>query len=468
MIRTLAWKEYREQRAFWAALATLSAVVSAVVFVNLGRRDPFAFGWETGSALGPVLLVLATTYGLVCGAMTLASDVEGGTLPFLDTLPASRRAQWQTKMLMGVALCSTQALFVVGLFLGAFFLSRVSEGPGEIVLVATLALTLEAFAWGIFLSAYCRSVLAAASGAAVVVAALWLLTFTLAESAELYTVVLGRVLFALLALEGSGRRYCRDDRERRAGGRAVSGRTVLLWLAFRQGGRTVLVLAILGPLLAELLARQGLPGWGPVAFLTGVMCGLSAFLGEQASGTFQFLGDCRVPPGRVWRVKTGAWFATALLLTALIGIVAKSIAGTTYGGVASNPVADEMLGLVIVFGNDSLDILAIVFVWLMYGFAAGQLCALVFRKAVVAAAMALLAGGTALALCFLSLKGGEVAYRQLLVAPLVLLATTRALVWPWMTGRLYTGRSVATLLSGVLLAGAALAGTLWYQLFWLR
>jgi hypothetical protein len=152
-----------------------------------------------------------------------------------------------------------------------------------------------------------------------------------------------------------------------------------------------------------------------------------------------------------------------LLLTALTGVVEKTVAGTP-GGSAGNLVADELLGRLVVFGNNSLDILAIVFVWLLHGFAAGQLCALVFRKPVVAAAMAVLGGGLALALCYLyTLRGGEVAFWQLLVAPLVLLATTRAVVWPWMTGRLYTGRALATLLGGVLLAGGAIAVSLWYQ-----
>ena len=122
---------------------------------------------------------------------------------------------------------------VAALLLGVAYLLPEPGGPGELVLLATLGLTLEAFAWGMFLSAYSRSVLAAASAAAVAVAVLWLFTFLLADSSAVFSAILVRVLLVPLALAGSRRRYCRDDRQRLGGGRAVGGRTALLWLAFR-------------------------------------------------------------------------------------------------------------------------------------------------------------------------------------------------------------------------------------------
>jgi hypothetical protein len=52
---------------------------------------------------------------------------------------------------------------------------------------------------------------------------------------------------------------------------------------------------------------------------------------------------------------------------------------------------------------------------------------------------------------------------QVLLAPVILLATTRRLLWPWLTGQLYTARPLATLLTGAALAVGSVAAGLWYR-----
>src|SRR5262249_56577772 len=91
---TLFWKEWREHRHVWLLMAALGAVL----LVGLSLVLPT----ESGNAETPLVvaaLVLAVTYGLVCGAMMLAGEHECGTLAFLDTLPALRLRLWGGKAL---------------------------------------------------------------------------------------------------------------------------------------------------------------------------------------------------------------------------------------------------------------------------------------------------------------------------------------------------------------------------------
>jgi ABC-type transport system involved in multi-copper enzyme maturation permease subunit len=464
VIRTLAWKEVREQRAVWVALAVLAVALVAGLFFGVdppGRIDPES---SKLSILVIFALASASTYGLVCGATTLAGEVEGGTQAFLDTLPGGRSGHWWTKVLTGAALCTAQALFAAGLLLGVGSLAPRSVDYCLSVPLVLVPLTLEAFAWGMLLSAYCRSALAAAGAAAVLVTGLWLLTFAVVESVGLFVVVVGRVLLVPVALAGSYETFCRDERTRLLSSSEVGPRAALLWLTVRQGWKTVLGLAVVASGLTPVLVLTGWPCWPPLTFLAGIVCGLGVFAGEQAGGTFRFLGDRRVPPGRVWWGKTVTWFAAAVLVAVLVGTVEAIVsAGPGLPIVRPRgPAADAVLREALAAGDGLSEFAAGAVAWLVYGFSAGQFCALAFRKTAVAAVVAVFAGGAGLAPWLPSLIMGQAGVGQVLVAPAVLLATTRGLMWPWAAGRLYTGRPLATLVGGGLLAGAAVAAGLWY------
>ncbi len=66
MTRVLVWKEVREQRAVWLALALTAA--GAVAALNV-RGSP---GDRHDEMLSAVLWFAAWGYGLVCGALLLA------------------------------------------------------------------------------------------------------------------------------------------------------------------------------------------------------------------------------------------------------------------------------------------------------------------------------------------------------------------------------------------------------------
>lgn len=85
MIRSLAWKEYREQRAVWLIMAMLAA---AGILARV---------WLLGAAQGSKAAVVAVramalpgTYVAVCGALVLAGEQESGTVGVLDPRRAVR------------------------------------------------------------------------------------------------------------------------------------------------------------------------------------------------------------------------------------------------------------------------------------------------------------------------------------------------------------------------------------------
>src|SRR5262245_27767942 len=100
MFAVTMWKEYREQRATWVALAALTVAVT-IVF-------PAVFPPEGGQAktynelLSAVAVILAWAYGIVCGGMLLAGEREAGTQTYLDTLPAARYSLWKAKLVAGL------------------------------------------------------------------------------------------------------------------------------------------------------------------------------------------------------------------------------------------------------------------------------------------------------------------------------------------------------------------------------
>ena len=77
MIRTLAWKEYREHRSIWFTMVLLTGVIALAIAQFPSLEDP------TDVRLGLAVLGLAAVYGVVCGAMMLAGERENGTRALL-------------------------------------------------------------------------------------------------------------------------------------------------------------------------------------------------------------------------------------------------------------------------------------------------------------------------------------------------------------------------------------------------
>jgi hypothetical protein len=237
VILTLAWKEYREHRTIWVAMAAMSALL----VVGIGQAvAPSGFAVAVPDKLLPVIitaLAMAGTYGLVCGGMLYAGEREAGTLTFLDVFSGQRPALWAAKLFLGVFLVVSQALLLaalvtylglpqpprwLGLALQDSEQSVVHGQWGAPPKPSALAnwywtltvVALEAYAWGLFGSALCRRVLSAAALAAVCMAFVWFL----GSFGPPLVFLLLRVILAGMAFVASAPIFCCQQWEDTGGG----------------------------------------------------------------------------------------------------------------------------------------------------------------------------------------------------------------------------------------------------------
>ena len=98
----LIWKEYRLQRAFFAAIVVLAIVVQVVGILGAAFRGvPLPVDWVYVIAAGSVAL-----YALGCGATLFATEHESGTFEFQRYLPIWHpNSSWETSRSRWEALC---------------------------------------------------------------------------------------------------------------------------------------------------------------------------------------------------------------------------------------------------------------------------------------------------------------------------------------------------------------------------
>lgn len=159
---TLFWKEYREARML-VGLGMLGAAVVALVGIFSRDYDGSITAMCTIFAGWPLMAAL-------CAAGAFANEVEGGTLPFLLSLPVARSKVWWSKFVSG--LLTLLALMAGSLLLNVVLLPlrpetmKVDMLNGETV-AALFAGSLTVFAATFFFSALIgRALVAALAGLA--------------------------------------------------------------------------------------------------------------------------------------------------------------------------------------------------------------------------------------------------------------------------------------------------------------
>jgi hypothetical protein len=484
VIASLVWKEYREHRSVWVALVLLT-VVSLVVATPLLMPQGWAIATEDAAvSLVSGALILTGMYGLVCGAMMFAGERESQGMGFLVALPLGRIELWWAKCVIGVVfvLLYTAVVAATGRALGLL-------GPGAIPLAWAVALPvvgLEAFAWGLCASTFSRTVLTAVALAALVpLPLMWLisgmcLATTLPHGQEATRDAIGALaavfgfhaIAALVALGVSLGAFADPDFEKRftlkptrssygtvAPKRQPRRYEVLLWLAVRQGVVLAVVLCVLGFLLGIGLPSAGMGLWPAATLFLGVACGAAVFLGEQSQGAFKFWGDQRLPAGWLWLRRSALWAGVGAFVVGLMLVGALLGARAQGPGLPRDPAAllNGLLDLPPDLCGPSGPFLFLI-LWPAYGFAFGQLCALVWRKSAVAIVVAVMTGAGTASLWVPSLLGGGLHALQVLGVPLLLLGACRLALWDWVTDQLRTRPAVARLVGGVVLASAWLAG----------
>jgi ABC-type transport system involved in multi-copper enzyme maturation permease subunit len=487
VIASLVWKEYREHRSVWLALA-LFAVATLVIVKEWLLPSGWAGG--TGDAAGMVVgaaFVLAAMYGLVCGAMMFAGERETRGMAFLDTLPLSRVGMWWAKCLIGAAFT---LLFSVVVIATGFALRLIGPGAVPAVLAPLLpAVALQVYCVGLCASTFFRTVLTAVAVAALgPLPVLWLLSgMCLAASGSgsghddlpgVVSVIMFHALGAAAALGVSMYHFLDRDFEKRFVFKPLEQAThgteapkrqprrweVLLWLALRRGGIVAGVLAALGFFAGLGLPAAGTGLWPAASLLVGVACGIMVFAAEQAEGASKFLGDQRLPVGWLWLRRTAVWAGIAaavaglMLLGALLALAAQP---KNLPDDADAFFARLMGAAPGEFGP--VGVAAFLLLWPAHGFALGQYCSLVWRKSAVALVVSVMAAAGAACVWVPSLLGGGLYAVQVLGVPLLLLGACRLVQWDWVTDRLKTRPAVVRMVGGVLLACAWVGANLAYR-----
>jgi hypothetical protein len=244
-------------------------------------------------------------------------------------------------------------------------------------------------------------------------------------------------------------------RRRRKLSAAGSAAEALGWLTLQQARDLCLAIAGVAIVVGLFLPIHGGVLWPVATMLLGVACGVAAFGPEQRDLSYQFLASQHLPLGSIWRFKITFWFLAAVLGSLILvfsGMVVVfgrfMLAARDQGGQV--PV-DFQLGTL----REVLGPILFYSVWLVYGFASGQVLVWLCRKTILAVLLSLLTGGIALGLWMPSLICRGMSGWQVWVPPLVMLGAAHYLVRAWAGGRIKERRPLAVLI------GCALVGLVW-------
>jgi hypothetical protein len=479
VIWTLAWKEWREQQNILIAMAILGVVFIVGLASALAKPATGYLEEVDAGIVFAAALIAAGIYGLACGSALLAGEKEEGTLAFLDGLAGERSRVFRTKLGTAMALTLAYAALLTAVLALSPNLRTLHLLPtGMVFLVA-----LEALAWGLLASALWRNALGAAGCgvalwlASCAITALFLAILdapSMSQEVRFAPLVVIRTVLDGGALLIAYRVFCRPDAARRGPGTSAIGRLLcwlpagwpaLTWLTFRQAGISVLILYLLAFFAAMIPpAVGGLALWPLVITLFGVWCGVSVFGGEQAAAAGRFLGDQRLPPGRIWLVKNVLWLAIGA------GLMCCMLAGANCQDFFRHPMTANPKGLFEIDSpllyshlriNNALSLfLSFGF---FFGFAVGELASLITPKTIVAAAVAVFVALGMVCLWLSPFIGGGVVWWQVLAVPAILLAAVRCTIWAWSGDRLLSGKPVAALRVFTLLAIGFTAAYFWFR-----
>lgn len=321
MLLTLVWKECREHGPAWVVLFVLGFIL--------------IFGMDRPFVRDQMLPGLLGAYGLLVGAMMLASDREGQTLEWLERLARSNADLWRTKIIVGAGLILAQAFALCLLYVlrDAFFreAAEVIHSYPLTLYAATIPLVYASLglASGLVVSARSHSVMLSLLKAGLLLFAVWFsmtpIYFCLGEEMGL----LGQVAMASGLLLWSRRRFCWPDRLRLhlpSDQPRVRPWLAMSWLWWRQNALSAGFILGLALSLGFLLLPQSFTlGWVLASALIGLACGFLVWLPDQRLGRM-YLADQRAPLKPVISLRFTLTLSLALLafLIMLLGTLLRA------------------------------------------------------------------------------------------------------------------------------------------------
>ncbi len=390
----LVWKEYRQQRALWLAIAAAGLIFQVAVLVYCALNGVS----DLPDKVFTVALSVPILYSLGCGATLFAGEHEADTFSFQQALPVAAGRVFKAKVVF--ALCSALALFPV-LWLLAFAMTS-WKLPNETwhaqLWGGGVVATIEVLIWATLGSLVLRRVLPAAIVSGVVAVLLGyssLVTVMLfgglfQQQVDDYFLTLPlRSLCALLGFLVAVKfgRCWFDERPTgwsalRPGIRAKAARSIrnekatnltvmqrLLWQVWRESRATIfwfaggyLVLVCWFALGANLTNSRG-PHWKATFWLLPFLAtalGASVFWSDQQGQQYRFFTEHGVRPRLVWLSR-------------------QLVRGAVLAGIAA------MAGVTLLFERPEergLPAAALGLAVLM--FAAGQVCSIFIRSGIVA------------------------------------------------------------------------------------
>ena len=478
MIRAIVWKELQEQGLIALTLLMFGSALLVGVDMLADPPAPGAAPSDVFRFLGAgriATLMLAVTAGMVCGGALYAGEREAGTMTFLESLPTSHRRIWRAKLIAGLALTQTQSAL--------FLIVAVSLGlvPTFGWAITVLLYSLLAFVWGQFGSTSAQTTLGSvgmaipAATATALVASIPVALFFQTPGSIVPRPLGGVLFFASMFITPlclSYGLFTRADRDR-AGSQKRPPRLrvpALCWLAFHQLFLPALVISAFAFVFGLCLLAPGLQpflAWPGLALVAGTLTGVTAFSDEQSHGSARFWAEQRLPLGGVWLVKITFYllFCLGLLILLVIPLSLRA----QFSHVEELGINFGRTPLASIFNTQLMDQLRgqgwkYLLVPAIYGFAAGHLCGLLFKKWVVACAVAGIVAGTGTVLWIPSLLAGGVKHWQLWVPPVFLLISARFLIGAWSADRLQTIRPVAILIGGCLASVLTIAIGIGYRI----
>lgn len=385
----LVWKEYRQQRALWTAIALGGVIfqLATLVYCSLNGVP------ELPNKLFMVALSIPIVYALGCGAALFAGEHEAGTFPFQQSLPVAAGRVFFAKF----AFAAVSALLLFPpLWLLAFAMTswRLPDALWHLQLWGGGVVgTIDVLIWAVLGSLVLRRVLPAAVASGVVAALLGygslivMIQFeNLSPRTNAYFNTLPvRTCFAFIALVIAvklGRQWFdehatrwRSPATRRTRSNVAAQRiaspatwvsefTRLLWHEWRQA-RTTMLWCVAGYVV--LSTWLAIPE-GPHVYLAllpvlAAIFGASAFAADQRQGRYQFFTEHGVRPRLVWLSRQLAW-GCVLAIVACVAALLQIFDGMR----TSNElhIIGSLFGLAILL------------------FAAGQLCSILIRSGIVA------------------------------------------------------------------------------------
>lgn len=345
----IVWKEYRQQRALWFAIAAGGVLMqlSVLLLSILNHVDGLADRLFTVALSVPVL------YSLGCGASLFAGEHEAETFPFQQSLPVSAFRVFAGKFLFAVA--SALALFPV-LWLVAWVFSNwhlPANSWHQMLWAGGCIAAIEVLIWASLASLVIRRVLPAAVVSGLVAVFLGYSALVLAvafgdffeqEVDEYFSTLPLRSLCALIALAVTvdrGRRWFDENPAKLWGSRAATESTAkkkarvtkanhltivgrLVWQQWRQSRVTMFCLVaayfLLYVAMSDVFETNTSPEWLVIFTLLGLLAtalGACTFWSDHQRQQYHFFTDHGVHGRLIWLSRQVAWGSLLVIVGAI-------------------------------------------------------------------------------------------------------------------------------------------------------